>query len=143
MKKLLLIIPIALALCACQNGTSTISDALITASVSAGTSTGLKLTIKDDTKRTVIAKYLNTYAGALRTISGDPTDAQLTAQLMAFIPPDVESQYPELGAFAVPLIVSSYDWAKTKYGTDSAQLRQILNDVATGIEEGSAPFLGK
>jgi len=123
----------------CQNGQSPpISDALITASVSAATSTGLKLAVKDAAKQHVIANYLNTYAGALRTISGNPTDAQLTQQLMAFVPADIANQYPEIASFAIPLIVSFYDWAHTKYGSDTAQLYKILNDVATGIEEGAA-----
>lgn len=115
-----------------------VSDALITASVSAATSTGLKLAIKDVNKQHVIANYLNTYAGALRTITGNPTDAQLTAQLMAFVPPDIENQYPEIASFAIPLIVGFYDWAHAKYGNDTAQLYKILNDVATGIETGAS-----
>lgn len=120
----------------CQN--ATIPDAMITASVAAGTSAGLKLAVKDAAKQKVIANYLNTYAGALRTISGNPTDEQLTAQLMAFVPPNIQSEYPELSSFAVPLIVSFYDWAKSKYGTNTAELYKVLNDVATGIEQGAA-----
>lgn len=123
----------------CQNGQPPpISDALITASVSAATSTGLKLAVKDEAKQHIIANYLNTYAGALRTISGNPTDAQLTQQLMSFVPPNIESQYPEIASFAIPLIVSFYDWAHTKYGNDTAQLYKILNDIATGIETGAS-----
>lgn len=129
-----------LFLCGCNSGT--ISDALITASVSAGTSAGLKLAVQDTAKRKVIAQYLNTYASALRTITGNPTDAQLTAQLLAFIPPDIATQYPELGSFAVPLVVSFYHWAQSTYGTNTAQLQKVLNDVASGLEAGSAPFLG-
>ena len=140
MKKILLIPALAL-LVGCKGGNLPVSDAFITASISAGTSAGLKLAIKDDAKRIVIAKYLNNYAGALRTITGNPTPDQLSAQLMAFIPSDVQQQYPELSSFAVPLIVSFYQWAQQKYGTNTAQYQQVLNDVATGIETGSAPFI--
>lgn len=126
----------------CQNGQAPpVSDALITASVAAGTSVALKTipALKDHPdKQHVVANYLNTYAGALRTISGNPTDAELTAQLMAFVPPDIQNQYPELASFAVPLIVSFYDWAHAKYGNDTAQLYKILNDIATGIETGAS-----
>ena len=130
-----------------------VSDAFITAAVSAGTSAGLNLAIKDAAKRKVIAQYLNTYAGALRTITGNPTPDQLTQQLMAFIPPDVAAQYPELGSFAVPLVVSFYQWAESKYGAASTptgspsgtpgtptltKVQEILNDVANGIETGSS-----
>lgn len=115
-----------------------ISDALITSSVAAGTSAGLKLAVKDAAKQKVIANYLNTYAGALRTISGNPTDEQLTAQLMAFVPPNIQSEYPELSSFAVPLIISFYDWAKSKYGTNTAELYKVLGDVASGIETGAS-----
>jgi len=142
MTKKLLLIPLLIALAGCK-GTNLppVSDAFITASVAAGTSAGLKLAIKDDARRKTIAAYLNNYAGALRTITGNPTPDQLTQQLMAFIPPDVQSQYPELGSFAVPLIVTFYQWAETKYGSNTAQYQKVLNDVATGIEAGSAPFL--
>lgn len=122
----------------CKPGT--INDTFITASVSAGTSAGLKLAIKDVTKQKVIAQYLNNYAGALRTITGDPTDDQLTQQLISFIPADIQSEYPELQSFAVPMIVSLYHWAKEKYGANSADFRKVLADVASGIELGSAPF---
>lgn len=123
----------------CQKGQPPpISDALITAAVSAGTSAGLKLAITDVNKQHVIANYLNTYASALRTITGNPTDEQLTQKLLAFIPPDINQQYPELGSFAVPLVVSFYDWAKAKYGNDAATEVRILNDIGAGLETGSA-----
>lgn len=131
---------VAVAPSGCKNPIP-ISDTLITTSVSAGTSAGLKLGVKDAAKQKVIAQYLNTYAGALRTITGDPTDDQLTQQLIAFIPPDIQAQYPELQSFAVPMVVSFYHWAKDKYGANSADLRKVLGDVASGIEIGSAPFL--
>jgi hypothetical protein len=118
-----------------------ISDTVITTSVSAGTAAGLKLTVKDPAKQKVIAQYLNTYAGALRTIVGDPTDEQLTTQLVAFIPPNIQTEYPELQSFAVPMVVSFYHWAKEKYGANSTDLQRVLGDVASGIEAGSAPFL--
>lgn len=115
-----------------------ISDVFITAGVSAGTSAGLRLTITDAAKRRVIAQYLNTYASALRTITGNPTDTQLTQQLMAFIPPAINQQYPELGSFAVPLVVSFYDWAKARYGSDATTEVRIFNDIGAGLETGSA-----
>jgi len=132
---------LAVAPWGCKGTSGELSDALITGSVAAGTSAGLKLSIKDAGKQTVIAGYLTTYAGALRTISGNPTDAELTAQLLKFVPPEIQQQYPEISSFAIPLIVSFYHWAQQTYGKDTAQLYKVLNDVATGIETGSAPFI--
>jgi len=132
---------VAIAPTGCNGTGGQLSDALITGSVSAGTSAGLKLGVKDTAKQRVVAGYLNTYAGALRTISGNPTDAQLTEHLTKFVPPEIQAQYPEISSFAIPLIISFYHWAQQTYGKDTAQLYKVLNDVATGIETGSSPFI--
>lgn len=124
----------------CKNAPP-ISDALITASVSAGTSVALKTipALKDHPdKQHVVAQYISQYSAMLYTITGNPTDEELSQLLTSQIPPNIQSQYPEIGAFAVPLIVSFWDWAKAKYGTDTAQFRQVVGDVAAGLKTGSS-----
>lgn len=137
-KSLVLVVLCAFAIVGCSKNAPPVSDALITTAVSVGTSSGLKFAIKDVGKQHVVAQYLNNYAGALRTITGNPTDEQLTKQLMAFIPPDVQVQYPEISTVAIPMIVSFYDYYRSKYGANTQAFYQKLNDVATGIEQGSA-----
>ena len=114
------------------------NDSTITTAVSVGTATGLRFV--NATKRTAIANYLYTYSGALRTITGNPTPEQLTQQINAFIPADVKTNYPEIVAFAVPLIVTNYEWAYSKWGNNGQKLYQVLNDIATGIETGASAF---
>ena len=128
-----------LLLSSCAN--FTVNDALVTSSASVGTSTGLRFAVTDAAKRTAIANYLYTYSDALRTITGNPTPAQLIAQINAFIPQSVKNQFPELVAFAVPLIVQGYTDAYNKWGNNSAKLYEVLGDLANGIEAGAAPFI--
>jgi hypothetical protein len=108
--------------------------------VSVATATGLEAV--NTHNRTRIANYLYTYAGALRTITGTPTPDQLVAILNGFIPADIKAQYPEIVAFAIPIIVQTYEWAYAKYGQNSVKLAQVLNDIATGIETGASAFIG-
>ena len=112
------------------------NDAAIIAAVTVATTTGLKMAVKDEARRTVIANYLDVYSTALRSITGDPTPEQLTAIVNQFIPQNVKDQYPELVTFAVPLIVSTYKQAYDKWGKDKSVT--YLNDIATGIEDGAA-----
>jgi hypothetical protein len=121
--------------------TSGVNDALITAAISAGTSAGLRYAVSDPVKRSAIAAYLNTYAAALRTITGNPTPAQLTDIINAQIPQAIRTQYPEITAFATPLVVSGYESFIAKYGTDTTTVYKYFNDAASGIEEGSAQYL--
>lgn len=124
----------------CKNSPP-VSDTLITASVSAATSVALKTipALKDHPdKQHAVAQYISRYSAVLYTITGDPTDEELTQLLMAQIPPDVQAQYPEIGAFAVPLIVSFYHWAKAEYGSNTAEFRKVVSDVAQGLKTGSA-----
>lgn len=140
MKILIPILVLAIILAGCPNG-GQVPDALITGSVAAGTSVALKTipALKDHLeKQHVVAQYISRYSAMLYTVTGDPTDEELSRLLMAQIPPDIQSQYPEISAFAVPLVVSFWDWAKAKYGVQTAQFRKAVGDVAMGLKTGSA-----
>lgn len=116
-----------------------ITDSSIIAAVTVATTTGLKMAVPDEARRTVIANYLDVYAKALRTITGNPTPEQLTELINKFIPENVKAQYPELVTFAVPLIVSAYKQAYDKWGAEKAVT--YLNDIASGIEAGAANYI--
>jgi len=118
---------------------SQFNDSAIIAAVTVATTTGLKMAVQDPARRTVIADYLEVYSVALRSVTGNPTPEQLTTLINQFIPQNVKDQYPELVTFAIPLIVGAYKQAYDKWG--SAQAVKYLNDIATGIEDGAAPYI--
>jgi hypothetical protein len=120
----------------CQN-TSGINDALIVDGVSVGVSAGLSF-IKDSATCNTIKNYLGAYAPGLRTITSNPTPAQLAAMIDQYTPAAIKQQYPQVVAFATPLIVNAVESAIAHYGTDNATVIKIVNDVATGLETGVA-----
>jgi pectin methylesterase-like acyl-CoA thioesterase len=136
MKKLQ--IAIATALCiglfGCQSG---VNDQLIVSGVSIGTSTGLSF-VKDSATRTVIANYLQAYAPGLRTITSNPTAADLARLIDAYTPANIKQDYPQVVAFATPLITNAVLTALAHYGHDQATVIKVVNDVASGLEIGSA-----
>lgn len=109
--------------------------------ITAATSAGLLL-IKDTTKRTEIANYIDVYASACRKITGNATPDQLVALLDQYVPASIRAQYPELVALAEPLIVEAYTVAYNKYKGNVAKLYQELNAIAGDLEAGAAPYIG-
>jgi hypothetical protein len=135
MKKLVLLpLILALFLYGC---TPSVDDALITNGVSVGTSTGLSL-VHDANVRHQIAIYLQAYAPGLRTITSNPTAAQIVQLIDTYTPQSIQQQYPQVVAFATPLITNAILNAIAAYGTSQATVIKIVNDVATGLEIGSA-----
>jgi hypothetical protein len=135
--KLLVMLALAVLTTSCTQ--SQFNDAAITAGVTVATTTGLKFAIPDAARRTVIADYLDVYSHGLRSVTGNPSPAELTETINQFIPKNVKDQYPELVTFAIPLIVSAYQQAYEKWGGEKAV--KYLNDIAAGIEAGAAPFI--
>jgi len=124
-------------------GTGTgITDTLIQTGVSVGVSTYLQHGISDPAKRVAIAKFGSGIAGSLRTVTKlepPPTPAELTQVILSNIPQNLQNQYPEVVAFMVPLVISGYETALAHYGGgNQQQVYQILNDLATGVETGTA-----
>lgn len=134
MKKLILILTTC-SLFACGGGG--VNDALIVNGVSVATSTGLSV-IKDAAQRHTIANLLQGYAPGLRTITNNPTPAQLSALIDQYTPVDIKTQYPAAVAFATPLVINAVETAISHYGTNGASVAKIVNDVASGLEIGSA-----
>lgn len=128
-----LITVLCLGLLSCQG----VNDQLIINGVSVGTSTGLSL-IKDAEVRVVVANYLQAYAPGLRTITSKPTAEQLAAMIIQYTPQSVQDQYPQVVAFATPLIVNAVLSYLAAYGDDQKTVIQVVNDIATGLELGSA-----
>lgn len=133
----IIILSAAMLLAGCQSGG--VDDQLIINGVSIATSTGLSL-VKDSGQRTMIANYLYAYAPGLRTITSNPTPEQLAAMIDQYTPANVKEQYPQVVAFATPLIVNAVETAIKKYGSDNATVIKIVNDVATGLETGVAAY---
>ena len=133
--KRILVALIACSLFAC--GGSGVNDQLIINGVSVATSTGLSV-IKDAAQRHMIANLLQGYAPGLRTLTDNPTPAQLATLIDHYTPAEIKAQYPAAIAFATPLVINAVETAIAKYGTDTASVVKILNDVATGLEFGSA-----
>lgn len=133
---------ITLAIIACAallscTSSSGFNDALIIDGVSVATSTGLSV-VKDVTQRHMIAMLLQGYAPGLRTITANPTPAQLAALIDKYTPADIKAKYPQVVAFATPLVINAVETAIAHYGTSEVTIAKIVNDVATGLEEGSA-----
>ncbi len=118
----------------CSTG---INDALITNGVSVATSTGLSV-IHDANQRHIIANLLQGYAPGLRTITSNPTPAQLAALIDQYTPANIKEQYPAAVAFATPLVINAVETAIAHYGTSQATIIKVVNDCATGLEIGSA-----
>ncbi len=135
MKHTLAIIALCSVLLGC--GSTTVNDQLIINGVSVATSTGLSV-IKDVNQRHVIANLLQGYAPGLRTITDNPTPAQLAALIDQYTPENIKAQYPAAVAFATPLVINAVETAIAHYGTNGASIVKIVNDVATGLETGSA-----
>jgi len=135
MKKLVATAVLCVALLGC--GGSGVNDQLIINGVSVATSTGLSV-IKDAAQRHLIADLLQGYAPGLRTITNNPTPAQLSALIDQYTPADIKEKYPQAVAFATPLVINAVETAISHYGTNTASVVKIVNDVATGLEIGSA-----
>ena len=136
------LLPIFLVSCGGTVGFQ-LSDAQITIAVQAGTSAAFQYVLKDNAKRTDIAKYVSAIAGVARTATGKETPDELAKALLDAVPVSVQTAIPEIGTMVVPLVVSFYQTAKAKYGTDYPKLYSTLNAVATGLENGVAPFVTK
>ncbi len=116
---------------------STINDQLIINGVSVATSTGLSV-VKDATMRHTIANLLQGYAPGLRTITNNPSPSDLATLIDHYTPENIKTQYPAAVAFATPLVINAVETAIAHYGTTGASVAKICNDVATGLETGSA-----
>ena len=129
----------ATILCAAMLGCSQsgLNDQLIIGAVSVATSTGLSQ-VKDDAQRHMIANLLQGYAPGLRTITDNPTPAQLAALIDQYTPANIKAEYPAAVAFATPLVINAVEAALAHYGASQANVIKIVNDVATGLELGAA-----
>src|SRR5437762_10292054 len=136
MKKLISLVAASVVLASCN---FTVSNDQITSAVSIGTSAALHYAIKDTAKRTVIANYTQYIATVVRTVSGTPTPDQLTALITQSVPANVRANYPELLSLVAPVVVSAYQLAYDKYGADAQKLWPVLNAIALGLENGTAP----
>lgn len=139
MKKLnfiaLTVIAVCLVIPGCEKGA--VNDQLIINGVSVATSTGLSV-IKDANQKHMIANLLQGYAPGLRTITSNPTPAQLAALIDQYTPSDIKANYPQAVAFATPLVINAVNTAIAHYGDKTKSVVQIVNDVATGLELGSS-----
>jgi predicted cobalt transporter CbtA len=130
---------LAFALCLQGCATFNPTDAQISTATSVATATGLRLVNLPN--RAKIANYVVLYvATPLKSITGDPTPEELTNLLVGAIPSNIKSDYPELVAFVVPIVISNYQLLYNKYANDTAKIKQVLNDIAYGLESGAAPF---
>ena len=110
--------------------------------VTVATSSGLRYGIKDTARRTVIANYIDVVAAvAVRATNGTPSPADLSTAITNAIPASIKADFPEIVAFVVPIIVSNYEIAYTHFGANAAKLYAVLNDIATGLEAGAAPYI--
>jgi hypothetical protein len=128
----------------CATFSNYFSDNTIVSAVTVATSSGLRYGIKDSSRRAVIANYIDVVAAvAVRATSGTPSPGDLSAAITNAIPSSVKSNFPEIVAFVVPVIVSNYEIAYTKFGPNAAKLYAVLSDIATGLEAGAAPYITK
>jgi len=119
------------------SGPQGVNDQLIINGVSVAVSTGLS-TIKNAEQKHMIANLLQGYAPGLRTITSDPTPAELATLIDHYTPDNIKQQYPQAVAFATPLVINAVETAIAHYGTSTAAVVKVVNDVAVGLENGSA-----
>ncbi len=136
--KIILAVLASLSLLGCG---VTIPDQAIDTGISLGVSTGLRLAIKDDAKRTVVADYIDVGAHSLRTVVGNPTPEELGELMTKWIPENIKQEYPQVISFLVPTVITVYQSAVAKYGKDSQKVRDLLGRIATDLENGAAPYI--
>jgi hypothetical protein len=119
----------------------TVSDQTIDTGIAIGVSTGLKMAIKDEAKRTMVADYIDVGAQSLRTVVGTPTPDELATLMTQWIPDNIKTEYPEVISFLVPTVISVYQSAYSKYGKDSQKVRDLLARIATDLENGAALYI--
>ncbi len=130
------VIAVCLLLSSCTSG---VNDQLIISGVSAAVSTGLTaVKSKNPEQAHMIAMLLQGYAPGLRTITNNPTPEQLAALIDQYTPADIKEKYPAAVAFATPLVINATISALAMFGKDNATVIKVVNDVATGLELGSA-----
>jgi hypothetical protein len=135
MKQITAILSICVVMVGCSTG---VNDQLIINGTSVAVSTGLSV-IKDANQRHMIANLLQGYAPGLRTITNNPTPAQLATLIDQYTPSDIKEKYPQVVAFATPLVINAVETAIATYGGgNTATVIKVVNDVATGLEMGSA-----
>jgi hypothetical protein len=134
---LITLIITAALLCSCAS----FPTSVVNTGITIGVGTALRLGITDAAKRTTVANYIDVVATALRTVTGTPTAAQLTALIQGFIPASVKSNYPEILAFVEPIIIQNYQALLAKYGTNTAQVYAGLNSFAIDLEAACAPYI--
>ena len=115
---------------------ATVPDQLIINGVSVAVSTGLSV-IHSSEQRHLIANLLQGYAPGLRTITNNPTPNDLAMLIDQYTPENIKAEFPQAVAFATPLVINAVETAIAKYGHDQAAVIKIVNDVATGLENGS------
>ena len=135
MKKLIAVGAVCALLIGCGGGE--VNDQLIINGTSIAVSTGLAQ-VKNAEQRHMIANLLQGYAPGLRTITSNPTPDQLAQLIDQYTPADIKEKYPEAIAFATPLVVNAVETALSTFGKNNANVVKIVNDVATGLELGSA-----
>ncbi len=119
----------------------TISDQTIDTGIAIGVNTGLRMAIKDEAKRTMVANYIDVGASSLRTVVGTPTPEELATLMTKWIPDNIKSEYPEVISFLVPTVLTVYQSAYTKYGKDSQKVRDLIARIATDLENGAANYV--
>jgi hypothetical protein len=119
------------------------SDAQITIAVQVGTSAAFQYAIKDSAKRTAIANYVSYASRIVRAATGKESPDDLGKALTDAIPENVRTQIPEIATMVVPLVVSVYQTAKDRYGSDYAKIYAVLNDIATGLDSAVSPYITK
>ena len=135
MKQLIAVAAVCALLVGCGGGE--VNDQLIINGTSIAVSTGLAQ-VKNTEQRHMIANLLQGYAPGLRTITSNPSAEQLAQLIDQYTPADIKEKYPEAIAFATPLVVNAVETALSTFGKNNANVVKIVNDVATGLEIGSA-----
>ena len=71
----------------------------------------------------------------IKANTSNPTPEQLAAMIQQYTPQNIKDQYPQVVAFATPLIINAVESAIAHYGTDNATVIKVVNDVATANYE--------
>jgi hypothetical protein len=134
MKKLIApIVAVALFLNGCA--TYQFTDLEITGAATLGARAALLAVPGND--QTSVKNWMMYIATRLRTLTGNPTAAELTDMLVSSIPPQYLTSLPELKTIVIPAVVDVYETLYQKYGASLGAIK-ILNDIATGVEAAAA-----
>lgn len=142
MKQIITILLIATMLTSCkQGGGVNVTPAQVTIGATVATAAALRFAVDNDQKRTAVANLADYIAKTCYAVSNNPSPDQLAAIINQNVPQNIKSQYPELVALMVPIVISTYTVIYNQHKDDAQKVYAYLQAIALGVQTGASSFI--